>query len=51
MDWIRLARKRRQIGIPALALPYFCAVVVGTRLLELVGGFVAIASPRRYTQA
>jgi glycosyltransferase involved in cell wall biosynthesis len=51
MDWIRMARRRRQIGISALALPYFCAVVVGTRLLELAGGFVAIASPRRYTQA
>jgi glycosyltransferase involved in cell wall biosynthesis len=51
MDWVRMTRKRRQIGISALALPYFCAVVVGTRMLELVGGFVAIASPRRYTQA
>lgn len=51
MDWIRMTRTRRQIGIPALALPYFCAVVVGTRLLELAGGFVAVAAPRRYTQA
>jgi glycosyltransferase involved in cell wall biosynthesis len=50
MDWIRMARKRREIGISALALPYFCAVVVGTRMLELAGGFVAIASPRRYTR-
>ena len=45
-----MARRRRQIGISALALPYFCAVVVGTRMLELAGGFVAIASPRRYTR-
>ena len=50
LDWIRLARERRQIGIPALAVPYFCAVVVTTRLMELAGGFVAIATPRRYTR-
>ena len=50
VDWMRMARHRRQIGISALALPYYCAVVVGTRFLELAGGFVAIASPRRYTR-
>lgn len=46
-DWIRLARQRRQIGISALAVPYFCAVIVTTRLVELIGGFVAVATPRR----
>lgn len=43
VDWIRMARKRRQIGISALALPYYCAVVVATRSLELVGGLRACA--------
>ena len=50
VDWLRMARQRRQIGISALALPYYCAVVTGTRFLELAGGFVAIAAPRRYTR-
>jgi glycosyltransferase involved in cell wall biosynthesis len=49
VDWIRMARHRRQIGIAAAALPYYCAVVVVTRSIELAGGFTAIASPRRYT--
>ena len=30
VDWIRMARHRRQIGIAAAALPYYCAVVVVT---------------------
>jgi glycosyltransferase involved in cell wall biosynthesis len=50
LDWIRLTRQRRQIGIPLIALPYYGAVTVATRLLELAGGFVAIADPRRYTR-
>jgi glycosyltransferase involved in cell wall biosynthesis len=49
VDWIRMARHRRQIGISAAALPYYCAVVIVTRSLELAGGFTAIVSPRRYT--
>jgi glycosyltransferase involved in cell wall biosynthesis len=43
VDWMRLVRQRRQIGIPALALPYFWAVVVVTRSLELAGGLRACA--------
>lgn len=43
-DWIRMTRKRRQIGIAAVALPYYCAVVVGTRMIELAGGFVGLAT-------
>jgi glycosyltransferase involved in cell wall biosynthesis len=43
LDWIKMARQRRQIGISAFALPYFCTVVVLTRFLELIGGMTAIA--------
>ena len=43
IDWIRMARQRRQIGIAAIMLPYFCAVVVATRTLQLIGGITAIA--------
>ena len=41
MDWIRMTRKRREIGISAMVIPYFCAVVVMTRSLELLGGMRA----------
>lgn len=40
-DWIRLARQRRQVGISAFALPYFGAIALGTRLIELAGGLLA----------
>jgi hypothetical protein len=50
LDWILLARQHRQIGISALGVPYWCAVTVATRLIELLGGFVAIAAPRRYAE-
>src|SRR5262249_52501462 len=43
LDWIRLVRQRRQIGISAPAGPLLCAFVAGTRLLELAGGFAACA--------
>ncbi len=46
LDWIRLVRQRRQIGISAPAVPLFCAVVVGTRLIELAGGFAACVAPK-----
>lgn len=46
LDWVRMARQRRQIGIAALTLPYFCAVVVATRTLELLGGMTAIVRRR-----
>jgi hypothetical protein len=41
VDWLRLLRHRRQIGIPIIALPYFGAVALGTRLIELTGGLTA----------
>jgi hypothetical protein len=46
VDWVRMLRHRHQIGIPLLALPYFAAVAVTTRLIELVGGLTAIVSSR-----
>lgn len=46
-DWTRLVRHRRQLGLPALALPYYAAVVTVTRSIELCGGMRAIVSRRR----
>jgi hypothetical protein len=46
VDWIRLARERRQIGISPWALPYFGAVALGTRLIELAGGLKAVIDAR-----
>jgi glycosyltransferase involved in cell wall biosynthesis len=44
VDWARLLRHHRQIGVSALALPYFWIVAATTRLIELTGGLTAIAS-------
>lgn len=46
VDWGRLLRQHRQIGIPALAVPYYAVVVLTTRLVELAGGLVAIVDGR-----
>jgi glycosyltransferase involved in cell wall biosynthesis len=46
VDWVRLARHRRQIGVSAVALPYFGAVALGTRLIELAGGLTAVMNSR-----
>jgi glycosyltransferase involved in cell wall biosynthesis len=50
VDWRRLLRHRGQIGIPVVALPYFGTVAVGTRLIELIGGLMAIVSSRTLRQ-
>jgi glycosyltransferase involved in cell wall biosynthesis len=42
VDWLRLIRHRRQIGIPTLTLPYFMAVGAMTRLIELTGGLATL---------
>ena len=47
IDWLRIVRHRRQIGVAALSLPYFCAVAVLTRLIELTGALVATAAGSR----
>ena len=44
-DWLRLLRHRRQVGIPGLAVPYFGAVAVVTRFVEMAGGLVAFVAP------
>jgi len=41
VDWIRLARLHRQMNVSLVALPYYAAVDVMTRLIELVGGLRA----------
>lgn len=42
LDWMRLVRHRRQIGISLVSLPYFWTIAVVTRLIELSGGMAAI---------
>jgi glycosyltransferase involved in cell wall biosynthesis len=48
LDWIRITRHRAQIGIGILALPYYFAVVMMTRSIELAGALTALR-PRRIT--
>lgn len=43
IDSMRMVRQRRQIGVAAFALPYFCALIATVRLLELAGGLRACA--------
>ena len=45
-DWSFIVRHRRQIGIPGPATPYFGAVALATRLIELAGMLRALADPR-----
>ncbi len=47
LDWVRLLRDRRQIGVSPITLPYFALVIVMTRLIELTGGVTALARSRR----
>lgn len=49
VDWLRLLRHHRQIGIRVVALPYFGAVGLITRFIELIGGLTAIAASRSLT--
>lgn len=47
VDWRRVWRHRRQIGVPLFALPFYGALTVVTRLVELAGGLTAAAvAPR-----
>jgi hypothetical protein len=48
VDWVRLVRYRRQIGISGFAFPYYAAVMTGVRLVEAVGAFTAVIDPGRY---
>lgn len=42
VDWMRLLRHRRQIGIPFYMLPYFAVIAGVLRLIELAGGLKAV---------
>jgi glycosyltransferase involved in cell wall biosynthesis len=47
-DWLRLLRHRREIGIPLAAVPYFGAVAVMLRIVELSGALAAmVRTPKR----
>ena len=46
-DWRHLARKRAQIGITALQVPYYAAVMLTTRAIELCGGVTAAVARRK----
>jgi glycosyltransferase involved in cell wall biosynthesis len=46
LDWARLVRYRRQMGVAAVALPYYFGVCVVTRSIELAGGLSAWLAPR-----
>ena len=46
-DWRRLVRSRWDIGISALQVPYFAAVMTMTRGIELCGGMAALISRRK----
>jgi cellulose synthase/poly-beta-1,6-N-acetylglucosamine synthase-like glycosyltransferase len=48
IDWVRLVRYRRQIGISGFAFPYYAAVMTGVRLVEAAGALAAVIDPDRY---
>jgi len=45
LDWARLIRDRRQLGISVFTVPYFAGVVLTIRLIELAGGLTAVVHP------
>ncbi|HEV7571102.1 MAG TPA: glycosyltransferase family 2 protein [Thermoanaerobaculia bacterium] len=42
LDWLRLIRNYKQMGISPATIPYFVAVSVATRLIALTGGLTAV---------
>jgi len=44
-DLARVTRRRRELGIAPLAVPYFCAASFVMRGLEMVGGVITVISP------
>jgi len=46
VDWMRLLRHRRQMGISFFALPYFVVIAFVLRLIELTGGLTAVLTSR-----
>jgi glycosyltransferase involved in cell wall biosynthesis len=51
LDWLWIARHRRQIGVRPPAVPYFGAVAAGTRSIELAGMLAAVIDPDRYPES
>jgi len=49
IDWARMLRDRRHIGIHAVALPFFCAVALLTRGIEFAGALAAFVPHPRAT--
>lgn len=49
LDWLRITRNRRQIGVKTVALPYYFGVITMTRMIELAGALTAFL-PRRLTR-
>lgn len=47
LDWQRLGRHRRQIGIRTAAVPFYCAVAALLRSIELSGAIAATLAPGR----
>ena len=42
VDWMRLLRHHRQIGISFFALPYYALIALVLRLIELTGGLTSV---------
>jgi len=42
IDWLRLIRNYKQMGISPVTIPYFAAVMAATRLIALTGGLTAV---------
>ena len=51
IDWRNLLRHRRQIGIGAAWVPFYCGVAALLRLIELCGAMKAMAFPRPAAKA
>ena len=51
LDWQRLVRHRRQIGIAAVTLPVYWGLAAFLRLIELCGALAAMALPARASSA
>jgi glycosyltransferase involved in cell wall biosynthesis len=45
LDWVRIVRDRRQLGISLVSVPYYAGVVLTIRLIEMAGGLTAALRP------
>jgi cellulose synthase/poly-beta-1,6-N-acetylglucosamine synthase-like glycosyltransferase len=48
LDWLRLVKHRRQMGVSILGLPYYFLVSLFTRMIQTVGAFTAVIDPYKY---